>query len=155
MRSKTSRPSKRRGRNEAAEARLRRGCEEFSVASGREQEASVTRWTHTDWLRWRGKKPQERKFNSAVALTEAAADEDRADARSALRGRRSSRGETKRAGDSAKGTAREDDGGRAERRKVMVDAGNQNPATRGLQTLKDPATLRETRGGASRSWREL
>lgn len=115
MRSKTSRSSKRRGRNEAAEARLRRGCREFSVASGRERRASVTRWTHTDWLRWRGTEPQERKFDSVVALTEAVADEDRANARSALRGRGSSRGETKRAGNSATGTAREDDGGRAER----------------------------------------
>lgn len=81
MRRKTSRSLKRRGRNEAAEARLWRRCREFSVASGREQRASVKRWTHTKRSRWRGSKPQERKFESAVALTEAAADKDRASAR--------------------------------------------------------------------------
>jgi hypothetical protein len=31
----------------------------------------------------------------------------------------------------------------------MVDAGNQNPATCGLHTLKDLITLRETRNSAS------
>ncbi len=86
VRRKTSRSLKRRGRNEAAEARLRRGWKAFQVVRGQEQETPVTRWTHTDWLRWRGSRPQERKFNSAVALTEAAADKDRAGARSALRG---------------------------------------------------------------------
>lgn len=74
MRRKTSRSLKRRGRNEAAEARLRRGCKAFQVVRGQEQETSAKRWTHTDWLRWRGSRPQERKFNSVVALTEAAAD---------------------------------------------------------------------------------